>query len=147
WAFRCSSYNVFKNNLMKNTKEKAGELFDCGRLNLVGSSLRSNGSKLWKLDAAKYNVVEGNRFVQTMWGRKATGANNLYAHGIQFAGQHTIIRKNIFYNIFGSCISMTSYADEAQHDYSNRVYNNTFSKNKLAGIDLSGASRSADLFF
>ena len=141
WASRCSSYNVIRNNFLKNTKEKGGEMFDCGGLHLVGSSLRSNASKLWKLDSAKYNVIEGNRFAQTMWGRKPTGLNNLYTPGIQFAAQHTIIRKNMFYNAFGDGIMMTSYADEAQYDYSNRVYNNTFSKNKYAGIDLSGAGK------
>lgn len=125
WAIRCGSFNIIRNNFFINRKNKIGEIYDCCETPLDNTI------------STEHNVIEGNIFA------KSTGDGDTSPEsGIQFAGQKTIIRKNIFYENLGG-ISLSLYPGsncnipghyEAYRNYENRIYNNVFYSNHHAGI-------------
>jgi hypothetical protein len=123
WCIRAGNFNVIKNNYFHNEIQKIGEIYD------------SEADAPIKFDATKHNVIEGNQFAKT-----ASSGNASPFAGIQFAGQKTIVRKNLFYETVGPAFDFTLYADEARYNYQNRVYNNVFFKTDFAGVTIGGAA-------
>lgn len=130
WAIKCGSYNVLRNNYFHNALQKIGEIYDCDDVGYGGSGY----PKISSLDDTKYNVVENNVFAFTSTPIDASP----YA-GIQHAGQHSIIRRNIFYNCIGPPVDLTLYSAEATFNYGNRIYHNVFFNNEFGGISISGS--------
>jgi hypothetical protein len=131
WAFKCSHYNIIRNNYFHNELQKIGEIYDCENAGYGSAEF----PKLNSVDDAKYNVVEGNIFAYTA----SSGDHSPFA-GIQYAGQNGIIRNNIFYECVGPPFDLTLYGGEAAYNYGNRVYHNTFYNNNFGGISISGSS-------
>jgi len=129
WTLKCSNYNVIRGNYFHNEIQKIGEIFDCHNAGYGGGSF----PKLYSYDDTKYNVVEQNTFAYT-----ASPEDRSPYAGIQYAGQHGIIRNNIFYECEGPPISLTYYSDEAKYCYSNRISHNVFFNNEFGGIRISG---------
>jgi len=129
WAFKCSRYNIIRNNYFHNELQKIGEIYDCENAGYGSTEF----PKLNSVDDAKYNVVEGNVFAYTA----SSGNSSPYA-GIQHAAQNGIIRNNIFYECVGPPFDLTLYGGEARYNYSNRIYNNVFHDNNFGGISISG---------
>jgi hypothetical protein len=121
WCIRAGNFNVIKNNYFHNEIQKIGEIYDAETDSPI------------VYDATKYNVVEANRFAKTA----SSGDASPFA-GIQFAGQRTIVRKNMFFETVGPGFDFTLYDDEARYNYQNRVYNNVFFKTDFAGVSISG---------
>jgi hypothetical protein len=129
WALKCSNYNIIRNNYFHNELQKIGEIYDCDNAGYGEGEF----PKLTSFDDTKYNIVERNVFAFTA----SSGNASPYA-GIQYAGQHGIIRNNIYYECTGPPLDLTLYGDEATYNYSNRIYNNTFYDNNFGGISISG---------
>ncbi len=123
WAIKCGNRNVVRGNYFNNPIQKIGEIYDC------------ENDPPYVYDATKYNLVESNTFAYT----PPVGANGPY-NGIQFAGQKTIIRKNVFYENTGGGLALALYDDEARYTTDNRIYNNVFYKNHFGGISISDSS-------
>ncbi|HEY3245767.1 MAG TPA: right-handed parallel beta-helix repeat-containing protein [Phycisphaerae bacterium] len=124
WGIRCGSNNVLRGNFFENPDQKIGEVYDCGN---------DTHAVPHKFDATRRNVIEGNTFAGTK------GSSRPYAYNaIQYAGQHGIIRRNVFYRNLGGGIGLTLYEDEALHTSGNRVYHNVFYENECAGVDVAG---------
>ncbi|MDB5035012.1 MAG: type sorting protein [Chlorobi bacterium] len=133
WAIKCGNYNVIRWNYFDNHRQKIGEIYDCDGVGYGDLGFE----KITRLDDTKHNVVEGNIFAYTSTPSDASP----YA-GIQHAGQHCIIRRNIFHTCIGPPIDLTLYADEARNTYGNRIYNNVFYDNQFGGISISGVGGS-----
>jgi hypothetical protein len=118
---QCGDFNIIKNNSFSNTIENSLEVLDCG-----GVPSDSPNQQ----DSTRYNVIEGNTF-------EKSGADE----GIQFAGQYTIVRRNMVYNSVEGGLSMSAYGDnEASYNHDNRIYHNVFYKNHLGGVTTSNGS-------
>jgi hypothetical protein len=122
WCIRAGNFNVIRENYFHNELQKIGEVYD----------VEAAKHTPIKYDATHYNIIEGNVFAKT-----ASSGNHSPFAGIQYAGQHGIIRKNIFYETIGPALSFTLYSNEARYNYENRVYNNVFYKTDFAGISIS----------
>ncbi len=133
WNIKCGSFNVIRGNFFSNPRQKLGSVFDCEEQT---TNWHGNGKYARKeaiVDASKHNLIEGNVFAKTSVYYSTSGGN-----GIQYAGQNGIIRRNIFYGT-NVGLSMTQYEPEADYNYGNRVYNNTFHDNICAGIAIISA--------
>ncbi len=130
WALKCSNYNILRDNYFFNGLQKIGEIYDCHSAGFGGSDY----PKLFSYDDTKYNVVEHNVFAYTPSPIDASP----YA-GIQYAGQHGIIRRNVFYECEGPPVSLTLYGSEANYNYGNRLAHNVFFDNEFGGVDISGS--------
>lgn len=128
WALKCSNYNIIRGNYFYNEIQKIGEIYDCDGVGYGETSF----PKITSLDDTKFNIVENNIFAYTA----SSGNHSPYA-GIQYAGQHGIIRNNIFYECIGPPISLALYADEAKNNYCNRISHNVFFDNEFGGIEIS----------
>ncbi len=124
WCVRAGNFNVIRNNYFHNDIQKIGEVYD----------VEAAKHPPIIYDAAHYNIIEKNVFAKTA----SSGDHSPFA-GIQYAGQHGIIRKNIFYETIGPALDFTLYSDEARYNYENRAYNNVFYKTDFAGISMSGS--------
>ncbi len=129
WAIKCGSYNVVRGNYFHNEYQKIGEIYDCDGVGYGDFGF----PKLTSLDNTKYNVVENNIFAHT-----ATPIDASPYAGIQLAGQHSLIRGNIFYGCIGPPLDLTLYADEARNTYGNRIGGNVFHGNGFGGVAVSG---------
>jgi parallel beta-helix repeat protein len=129
WALKCSNYNVIRGNYFHNELQKIGEIYDCHNAGYGEGDF----PKLYSYDDSKYNVVEQNTFAYT----PSPVDRSPYA-GIQYAGQHGIIRNNIFYECEGPPLDLTIYSEEATNNYSNRISHNVFYNNEFGGISISG---------
>ncbi len=129
WALKCSNYNVIRGNYFHNELQKIGEIYDCHNAGYG----EGNFPKLYSYDDTKYNVVEQNTFAYT-----ASPVDKSPYAGIQYAGQHGIIRNNIFYECEGPPLDLTIYSEEATNNYSNRISHNVFYNNEFGGISISG---------
>ena len=125
-SIRCSSNNVIRNNEFNNPQQKAIELYDC----------EGTSDAPVRLDDAKRNLLEGNRFL----GTAPSGQDYRYN-----GGQQTIVRHNIFANNLGGGVNYVYYGDESLYVYENRLYNNTFYENRCYGII--GQSGTASRFY
>lgn len=122
----CGNYNVIRQNEFHNELQKAGETFDCeGKI----ESLYDDTRQVRRMDATRRNVWDRNRFIHTRQSEKWYKYN-----AIQFAGQHGIVRHNVFYDNLGGGVALQVYADEALYNYGNRIYHNTFHNNRCFGI-------------
>ena len=123
WCIRGGNFNVIRENYFHNDFQKIGEVYDV-----------ENGRDYppIKYDAAHYNLIEKNIFAKT-----PSSGNNSPFSGIQYSGQHGIIRQNIFYETIGPAFSFELYRNESRYNYENRLYNNVFYKTKYAGIKIS----------
>lgn len=130
WTLKCSNYNIIRNNYFHNEIQKIGEVYDCGNSGYGDGDF----PKLTSHDDTKYNVIENNIFAYTA----SSGDHSPYS-GIQYAGQHGIIRNNIFYECLGPPISLTVYSGESTNNYSNRISHNVFFDNEFGGIAISGS--------
>nr|MDJ0793287.1 hypothetical protein [Woeseiaceae bacterium] len=66
---------------------------------------------------------------------------NYKFNAIQHGGQHTIVRKNLFTGNRGGGVAYQFYDDESRYVYGNRLYNNTFTKNRCGAIIGQSGSR------
>ncbi len=128
WNIKCGSFNVIRDNTFSNIKQKLGAVFDCEQatMNWHGNGRFRQQSAV--LDASQYNLIEHNVFKDAVRYYSASGGN-----GIQYAGQHGLIRFNTFYHT-NVGFSLASYRPEATYNYSNRIYHNTFHDNWCVGI-------------
>ena len=129
FAIRGGDYNVIRNNYFYNGRQKIGEIYDYGV----------------DYNATKYNLIEGNIFAHT----SSSGSASPYA-GIQFAGQNTIVRRNVWYENIGGGLRLALYGKEANHVVGNRIYHNVFYKNHHGGIHVDpgdASMESADNIF
>lgn len=129
-SIRCSSNNVIRANEFDNPQQKAIELYDC----------EGTSDAPVRLDDAKRNLLEGNRFLGT-----APSGQDYRYNAIQHGGQQTIVRHNIFANNLGGGSNYVYYSDESLYVYENRMYNNTFYENRCYGII--GQSGTASRFY
>ncbi len=125
WTFKCSNYNIIRNNYMHNELQKIGEIYDCENTGFGSEEF----PKMNSYDDSKYNIVENNVFAFT----PSSGDSSPYS-GIQYAGQYGIIRNNLFYDMTGPGLSLSIYGGEASYCYENRIYNNVFHDNRLGAI-------------
>lgn len=126
-SVRCGNFNVIRGNEFHNERQKAMEIYDCEAVS----------DAPFKLDATKRNVIENNRFIYT----RGPSEPHKY-NAIQFSGQYGIVRRNIFQDNQGGGINFQIYNDESFYSYGNRIYHNTFYKNRcyaLIGARQSGA--------
>jgi len=122
----CGNYNVIRENEFHNELQKAAETFDCeGKI----QSLHDGTRQVRRMEATRRNVWERNRFLHTRASEKWYKYN-----AIQFAGQHGIVRHNVMVDNRGGGIGIQMYADEALHNYGNRIYHNTLYNNRCFGI-------------
>ncbi|MCP4609812.1 MAG: PKD domain-containing protein [Planctomycetes bacterium] len=124
WSIRGGNFNIIRDNYFHNELQKIGEVYD----------VEAAKHAPIKYDAAHYNIIEKNIFAKT-----ASSGNHSSFAGIQYAGQHGIIRQNIFYETIGPAFNFTLYSSEAMYNYENRLYNNVFYKSDFAGISISGS--------
>ncbi len=120
WAIRCGDENIVRGNSFYNEEEKIGEIYDC-----------DGQSGVSDYDATKRNLVEENDFAYV----PSSGDSAPYS-GIQFAGQDTIIRRNIFHSTVGPGLSMALYGQEARHNRGNRICHNVFYGTDYAGLEI-----------
>lgn len=125
WDIKCGNYNIFRNNYFHNKIEKIGEIFDCWGVGI--------NRDIYILNSTKHNLIENNIFAYV----PSSGDSSPYS-GIQFAGQETIIRNNVFYETVGPGLSFALYHDESKHNLKNRVYHNVFHNTDFAGIEIAG---------
>ena len=118
-SIRCSSRNVIRANEFNNPDQKAVELYDCEGVS----------DAPFRLDDAKRNVLEKNRF----YGTAPSGQNHRY-NAIQHGGQQTIVRFNVFVDNLGGGSNYQHYSDESLYVYENRLYHNTFFNNRCHAI-------------
>jgi hypothetical protein len=128
-SIRCSSQNIIRANEFDNPDQKAMEIYDCEGVSDAPV----------RLDDAKRNLLEHNRFV----GTASASRDHLY-NAIQHGGQQTIVRHNVFADNLGGGSNYQYYSDESLYVYENRLYNNTFYNNRCHGII--GASNSSNNF-
>ncbi len=128
WAIRCGDENVVRGNFFWNDLEKIGEIYDC-----------DGQSGVYDYDATKRNLVEENEFAYV----PSSGNHSPYS-GIQFAGQDTIVRRNIFHSTVGPGIILALYGQEARHNTGNRIYHNVFYGTDFAGLDIAQGDSMAD---
>jgi parallel beta-helix repeat protein len=120
WAIKGGNKNIIRDNYFSNSIQKIGEVYDCDDVGF--------DHEFTEFDITKYNVIEGNIFAKTSTYYSTSGGN-----GLQYAGQNGIIRSNVFYdNNVG--LGMQYYADEANYNTHNRIYQNTFHENHCGGI-------------
>lgn len=130
FGIRCGDYNIVRGNTFSNTMQKIGEVYDCGAdTNDVANDF----------DSTKYNLIERNVFDIT-----APDDGNGPYNGMQYAGQHGIIRFNVFSRARGGGLGMAYYGDEALHNKHNRVYHNVFYGNTGAGVEAGISNANAD---
>jgi hypothetical protein len=118
-SVRCSSRNIIRENEFNNPDQKAVELYDCEGVSDAPV----------RLDNAKQNLVEKNRFYGT-----AASDRNYRFNAIQHGGQQTIVRFNVFTENLGGGSNYQHYSDESLHVYENRLYHNTFFNNRCHAI-------------
>jgi len=128
-SVRCGNFNVVRENEFHNERQKSMEIYDCEAVS----------DAPFKLDATKRNLVEYNRFIYT----RGPSEPHKY-NAIQFSGQYGIVRRNLFYDNQGGGVNFQVYSAEALHNYGNRVYHNTFYKNRCYAVS---ASRSMGEIF
>jgi hypothetical protein len=110
---------VIRGNVFDNPDQKAMELFDCEGVSDAPV----------RLDDARRNLIEGNRFA----GTAASGKTNDY-NAIQHGGQENIVRRNVYRDNLGGGVNYQEYSDESLYVYKNRLYNNTFYNNRCYAI-------------
>lgn len=115
-SFRCSQYNVVRNNTFANDEQKSIELYDCDA---------QGSDHPVRMDSTKHNLIEWNLFIQSA---ASTSFNDFNA--IQHGGQETIVRRNRFYNNLGGGIHYNTYTAEATYLYHNRGYHNVLDQNR-----------------
>jgi len=128
WNIKCGSFNVIRGNVFSNKKQKLGSVFDCESKTMSWAGNGRFKQPHSVLDASQYNLIEHNIFKDAVRYYSASGGN-----GVQYAGQHGIIRFNTFYHT-NVGFSLASYKTEASYTYGNRIYNNTFHDNWCVGI-------------
>ncbi len=128
-SVRCANFNVVRKNQFHNERQKAMEIYDCEAVS----------DAPFKLNATKRNLVEYNRFVFT----RGPSQPHKY-NAIQYSGQYGIVRRNLFYDNQGGGVHFQVYSSEALHNYGNRVYHNTFYRNRCYAV---AGSRSMGQFF
>jgi len=126
FANRASSYNVWRGNYFVNPDQKIGEVYD-----LPGAGLENMTER---------NVWEDNIFDYTPPHWDASPYS-----GIQYAGQNSIIRRNIFYDEYGPGFRLGLWTGgldpaEAARNYGNRIYNNVFHNCGQGGVLISGVT-------
>jgi hypothetical protein len=121
-SLRCGNYNVIRGNSFHNERQKAMEVYDCEAIS----------DAPYRLDATKRNLIERNHFTYTRGSSQAHRYN-----AIQFSGQYSIARQNIFMHNRGGGINISVYADEALHNYGHRIYANTFYANRCYAFNSS----------
>jgi hypothetical protein len=124
WGIVCGNFNVIRDNYFYNAIQKIGEVYDY-----------DGAHPPVEYDATKHNLIEGNEFAYT----PSAGDSSAYS-GIQYSGQESIIRFNVFRDTIGPGISMSLWPDAARYVTHNRIYNNDFYATSLAGIGLSGST-------
>ena len=123
-SVRCGNFNVIRHNVFHNERQKAMEIYDCEAVS----------DAPYRLNATKRNLVEYNRFIYT----RGPSAPHKY-NAIQLAGQHGIVRRNLFYDNQGGGINLQVYSDEALNNFGHRIYHNTFYLNKCYALIGSGS--------
>ena len=118
-SVRCGNFNVIRGNEFHNERQKAMEIYDCEAVS----------DAPFKLDATKRNVIENNRFIYT----RGPSEPHKY-NAIQFSGQYGIVRHNSFQDNQGGGINFQIYNAESLYSYGNRVYHNTFYKNRCYAL-------------
>ena len=118
-SVRCGNFNVIRGNEFHNERQKAMEIYDCEAVS----------DAPFKLDATKRNVIENNRFIFT----RGPSEPHKY-NAIQFSGQYGIVRRNIFQDNQGGGLHFQIYKDESLYSYGNRVYQNTFYRNRCYAL-------------
>ena len=126
WTIKCGSFNLLRGNYFHNELQKIGEVFDCFEVGCDHDITEAN--------ATQYNVIEDNVFAYT----PSSGDHSPFA-GIQYAGQHGIIRRNVFCGTVGPALDMTVYGDEAEFNLDNRIYNNVLCYSQFAGVSIAPA--------
>ncbi len=122
FSIRCGNFNILRNNYLHNERQKIGEIYDCEAVS----------DAPYRLNATKRNLVEGNHFAFTRGSDQPTRYN-----GIQFAGQLTLVRGNLFKQNEGGAIHFAVYSDEALNNYGNRVVANWFFDNRCYALSAS----------
>ena len=130
WNIKCGRFNVIKGNEFSNKNQKIGAVLDCesGTMSWHGNGKFAQQKAV--VDRSQHNLIEQNVFRDATRYYSTSGGN-----GIQYAGQKGIIRFNQFYRT-NAGIGMTSYGSEAQYNYDNRIYHNTFYDNWCVGISV-----------
>lgn len=118
-SVRCGNFNVIRGNEFHNERQKAMEIYDCEAVS----------DAPYKLDATKRNVIENNRFIYT----RGPSEPHKY-NAIQFSGQYGIVRRNSFQDNQGGGLNFQIYNAESLYSYGNRVYHNTFYKNRCYAL-------------
>jgi hypothetical protein len=118
-SLRCGNFNVIRDNSFHNERQKAMEVYDCEAIS----------DAPYRLDATKRNLIERNHFMHT----RASSQAHRY-NAIQFAGQYSIARHNLFSDNRGGGINLAVYSDEALHNYGHRIYANTFYANRCYAL-------------
>jgi hypothetical protein len=136
WAIKCGDYNIIRENYFLNEDQKIGEIYDCND----PSNRDMKHHEIADMNATWHNIVEDNTFAGT-----AVDDGGGPYNGIQMAGQHTIIRRNILYKSEGTAIGLTYYTPEAQYNLHNRIYHNVFYDN-AGGAIITGTSDDSDHF-
>ncbi len=128
FALRGASYNIIRDNYFTNPVQKIGEVYDICELGLGIMTER--------------NVFQDNTFDYV----PPFPGSNSYS-GIQYAGQDSIIRRNLFYGMDGVGISAGLWdgsqcppaaPPEASRNYGNRIYHNVFYNNGRSGVWIAG---------
>lgn len=136
WAIKCGDYNVIRDNHFYNEDQKIGEIYDCDD----DANRDMTHFAINHVDATRHNVVEDNTFAGTSVDDGGGPFN-----GLQLAGQHTIIRRNVIYQSEGSGIGLQHYSPEAEYNLHNRIYHNVFYDN-AGGAIVTGRSSDAAHF-
>ncbi len=131
-TLKCSSNNVIRNNYLYNEVQKAMEVLDCEQPTMFDHYNIPYYQDTTITNQSKHNLIERNTFAYTA----PDNGDGPFNH-IQYAGQDSIIRNNLFYNSNGISIGMTIYGTEASYNVHNRIYNNIF-YNNIGGIVTSG---------
>ncbi len=145
-AIRGSSYNVIRNNTFSD--DEGNQLLEIYDSKVAKPSLNVFYNPTPRYNSTKYNLIEGNTFGYTSW------PLNGNAQAMEFSGQKTIVRNNIFNNpvtsqypdAAGRAITLRwggskTYWDEnrqavmGQGHEAGFVYDNKFFNNTLYGYD------------
>jgi hypothetical protein len=118
-SIRCANENIIRDNEFDNSNQKAVELYDCEGVSDAPV----------RLDAAKRNLFEYNRF----YGTRASSQSHNY-NAMQHGAQQTIVRYNVYTDNLGGGINYQEYGQESLYVYENRMYNNTFYNNRCYAI-------------
>ena len=133
WSILCGNFNVIRDNYFHNAIQKAGQVTDC-------EGVPSDAVESY--DDTHRNVIEGNEFALT----GNSGDASPYA-GIQFAGQETIIRRNVFHHTIGPALDLTLYSAEAEINTNNRIAHNVFARSDFAGVSVARGATLEDNVF